>query len=70
MPSDEENVQKIIDKLGGMEINDNVKELYVCFNEIIKEALDLSQGSPQDLPQGLPQDLSQDLPRELRTTDI
>ena len=66
MPSDEENVQKIIDKLGGMEINDNVKELYMCFNEIIKEALDLSQGSPQDSSQDLPQGLQQ----KLRTTDI
>ena len=62
MPSDEENVRKIIDKLGGIDVNDNVKELYVCFNEIIKDALDLSQDLPQDLPQGLPQ--------KIRTTDI
>ena len=62
MPSDEENVQKIIDMLGGIKIDDNVKELYMCLNEIIKDALDLSQGSPQDLPQGLPQ--------KIRTTDI
>ena len=70
MPSDEENVRKIIDKLGGIDVNDNVKELYVCFNEIIKEALDLSQGSPQGSPQGLPQDLAQGLSQKVRTTDI
>ena len=59
MPSDEENVQKIIDMLGGIKIDDNVKELYMCFNEIIKEALDLSQGSLQGSPQELPQELPQ-----------
>ena len=57
MPSDEENVRKIIDKLGGIDVNDNVKELYVCLNETIKEALNLSQGLPQGLPQGSPQGL-------------
>ena len=51
----EEQVKKIIGKLDEIKINDNVKELYICFNEIIKEALDLSQGSLQELPQELPQ---------------
>ena len=59
MPSDEENIQKIIQKTGEIPINDNVKELYVCFNKIIKEALE--HINSQDLQQDLQQDYSQDL---------
>jgi len=59
MPSDEENIQKIIQKTDEIPINDNVKELYMCFNKIIKEALE--HINTQDLPQDLPQDLQKDL---------
>jgi len=59
MPSDEENIQKIIEKSGEIPINNNVKELYMCFNKIIKEALE--HINTQDLPQDLPQDLQKDL---------
>ena len=63
---DEGLIQEIIQKAGEIEINDNVKELYVCFSEIIKNALDLAQDLPQDLAQELPQEL----PQELMTPDI